>query len=131
MSEFAEYVKAWARLVESGEAKPVEYLDMTTRTTQQNKALHLYLSQVADEMNAAGYDAKQVISLPIRLTPELVKDCIFKVIMRAMYPDKESSTELSTTEIQNVYETMNAATGEKFGVSLEWPSEESMSEAQR
>ena len=104
---------------------------MTTRTNLQNRALHKYCAMVADEMNAAGYDAKKVISLPIRLTPELVKDCIFRVIMHAMYPDYESTTQLSTTEIQNVYETMNAATGERFGVSMPWPSDDSLSEEQR
>jgi hypothetical protein len=86
---------------------------------------------VADDMNAAGYDAHQVISLPIRLTPEIVKDCIFKVIMHALYPDKTSTTELSTIEIQDVYENMNAATGQKFGISMDWPSDESLSEEQR
>ena len=101
------------------------------RTTQQNKSLHKYCAMVADEMNAAGYSAQEVFTLPIRLTPELVKECLFKRIMSAMYPDKESTTELSTTEIQNVFETMNAATGEKFGISMDWPSLESLSEAQR
>jgi len=104
---------------------------MTQRTGQQNKALHKYCQMVADEMNAAGYDAKQVISLPISLTPEIVKDCIFKAIMTALYPDKTSTTQLSTTEIQDVYENMNRATGQKFGVSMDWPSDESLSEEQR
>lgn len=83
---------------------------------------------VADDMNSAGYDAQTAIKLPIRLTGEIVKDCIFKRIMTAMYPDKESTTELSTTEIQTVYETMNAATGEKFGVSMPWPDRFSQAE---
>ena len=65
----------------------------TQRTLQQNKALHKYCALVADEMNAAGYDANQVISLPIQLTGDIVKDCIFKVIMSAMYKDKESTTD--------------------------------------
>ena len=96
------------------------------RTHQQNRALHLYCQMVADELNAAGYDAQTVITLPISLTQDIVKDCIFRVIMRALYPDYESTTELSTTEMQNVYENMNAATAEKFGVSIPWPSEEAM-----
>jgi len=101
------------------------------RTGKQNKSLHKYCQMVADEMNAAGYDAQTVISLPIQLTPEIVKDCIFKAIMTALYPDKTSSTQLSTTEIQDVYENMNRATGTKFGVSMDWPSDESLSEEQR
>ncbi|MCP4259769.1 MAG: hypothetical protein GY774_19990 [Planctomycetes bacterium] len=119
----AESVKEWRRLIEAGE--------MTQRSPQQNKSLHKYCQWVADEMNAAGYDAQTAISLPIQLTPELVKECIFKRIMAAMYPDKESTTELSTTEMQAVYETMNAATASKFGISMQWPSLESLSEGQR
>jgi len=99
---------------------------MTTRTLQQNKALHLYCQRVAEEMNAAGYDFKQVVRLPVSLTPELVKEYLFKRTMRAMYPDKVSTTELTTTEIQAVYESMNNATAELFGISIDWPSEESL-----
>ena len=96
------------------------------RTNQQNKALHLYCQLVADEMNAAGYDAQTAITLPISLTQDIVKENIFKVIMRALYPDKESTTELSTTEMQNVYEHMNSATAQKFGISMDFPSDEAL-----
>ena len=91
------------------------------RTDQQRKALEVYCRMVADEMNASGYDFKQVISLPVSMTQDLVKEYIFKVIMRAMFSDKESTTQLSTTEIQAVYETMNNALAEKFGISIPWP----------
>ena len=103
---------------------------MTTRTPQQNKSLHKYCSMVADEMNAAGYDFKKAITLEIAMTPYLVKEYIFKAIMRAMY-NVESTTELTTTQIQKVYETMNYNTGTKFGISMDWPSDESLSEEQR
>jgi len=101
------------------------------RTGQQNKALHKYCAMVADEMNAAGYDFKEVVRLPVSMTPELVKEYLFKRIMSTMYPDKESTTELDTVEIQAVYENMNNATGQLFSISMDWPSEESMSESQR
>ncbi len=76
---------------------------------------------LADEMNAAGYDFRKVIKVPVTFTGDNVKENMFKVIMNAMYCDKDSTTELSTVEIQNVYETMNAATAEKFGISIPWP----------
>ena len=127
MDDLDKQVENWrARIINP-------YAEVTTmqRSGQQNKALHKYCQMVADEMNAAGYDAQTVISLPISLTPEIVKECIFKVIMKALYPDKTSTTELSTTEIQDVYEIMNNAIGVKFGISMDWPSDESMSEEQR
>lgn len=95
------------------------------RTPQQQKSIEVYCREIAAAMNDAGYDVQTAITLPVALTQEVVKEHIFKVIMRAMYPDKTSTTELSTTECQAVYETMNANLGTKFGVSLPWPSIES------
>ncbi len=118
MSEFAEYVKLWSRLVESGDAPLISEMNDMQRTGQQNKSLHKYCQMVADEMNAAGYDFKEVVRLPVSMTPELVKEYLFKRIMSTQYPDKESTTELSTTEIQTVYETMNAATAQLFKISM-------------
>ena len=92
------------------------------RTLPQNRALHKYCEIISNEMNAAGYDFKEVVRLPVSMTPELVKEYLFKRIMRTMYPDKESTTELDTIEIQKVYECMNAATATLFGISQEWPN---------
>jgi len=129
IGELDEYIQAWQRLIASPD-HVTEVEDMQ-RTGQQNKALHKYCAMVADEMNAAGYDFKEVVRLPVSMTPELVKEYLFKRIMSTMYPDKESTTELDTVEIQAVYENMNNATGQLFSISMDWPSEESMSESQR
>ena len=92
------------------------------RTLPQNRALHKYCEIISDEMNAAGYDFKQVVRLPVAMTPELVKEYLFKRIMTTMYPKKESTTQLNTIEIQRVYESMNNATSELFGISHDWPN---------
>ena len=98
--------------------------EMKKRTNQQNRALHKYCELVAQSMDDAGYDAQTAITMPIQLTGAIVKESIFKVIMSALYPDKVSSTELSTTEIQTVYENMSRALAQKFGVDVPWPSHE-------
>ena len=97
--------------------------DLLQRTVQQNKCLHSYLAQLADALNGAGYDVTdgKVIRLPVAFTPENVKEMIFKKVMMSLYPDKTSTTELSTTEIQTVYENLNKFTAEKFGIGLDWP----------
>ena len=111
---------------------------MTTRTSQQNRALHKYCQMVADDMNAAGYDAQTVISLPIQLTGAIVKDQIFKAIMNGMNTDLESTTELTKSgddeggiSVPDVVQTMQKALAEKFGITTPFPSEESLSEEQR
>ena len=101
---------------------------MTQRTEQQRKALEVYCDGLAEILNASGYNFNdgKVIRLPVSFTQENVKEYMFKKVMMAMYPDKTSTTELSTTEIQAVYENLNSFTAEHFGVSVTWPSEEEL-----
>ncbi len=96
------------------------------RTITQNKSLHLYLSLLADKLNAGGYDVGTTINVPVSFTPDTVKTYMFKPVLTALYPDKKSTTELSTTEIQDVYENLNRMTSEKFGIGLDWPDRFSM-----
>jgi hypothetical protein len=92
------------------------------RTAQQNKALHKYCELVAEALDEAGYDMKEIIKIPIRPNKENVKESMFKPIMSAIFPDKESTTELSSVEVTEVYEHMNRALGERFGIHVDWPS---------
>ena len=98
------------------------------RTIPQNSALHLYLERLAEALDDAGYDMREVIKVPIKPTKENVKSEMLHPVMRAMYPDKKSTTELSTVEMQELYEVMNRFTAERWGVSIPWPSEESLHE---
>ena len=56
------------------------------RTTQQNNSLHLYLTELADALNAAGYDFTdgKVITLPVSFTQENVKETMFKKVMASL-----------------------------------------------
>lgn len=97
---------------------------MTQRTISQNSAAHLYFSQLANALNDAGYDVGTTIKVPVDFTSETVKEYMFKPIMIALYPEKTSTTELSTVEIQKVYENLNRMTCDKFGIGLAFPSYE-------
>ena len=99
---------------------------MTTRTLSQNNSLHSYLTQLAKELNAAGYDFNdgKVIRLPVSFTPENVKEYMFHRVMAALYPDKTSTTQLTTVQMQEVYENLNNFTSEKFGIGMDWPCHE-------
>jgi len=96
------------------------------RTNQQNKSLHIYLALVAGAMADAGYDMKQVVKLPIRPNKDNVKEEMFKPVMNNLYPDKTSTTELSTTEMQDVYEVFNVALSQKLGIGFDWPCNDSL-----
>lgn len=97
------------------------------RTIQQNKCLHKYFECLADELDGAGFSMQQVVSMPIQPTKENVKANIAHKFIKALFPYLKredgtfSTSDLSTKEIQVLYENMNYAMGEKFGVSLAWP----------
>ena len=92
------------------------------RTTTQNASMHKYLALIAQDLADSGQDMRKLINVPIRPTMENVKENMWKPYMNAMYPDKSSTTKLNTKEIQELYESFNAAISEKFGVGRDWPS---------
>jgi hypothetical protein len=101
------------------------------RTTSQNKSLHRWFRQIADKGNESGIglrclmDNIRVEDWP--LTEENVKDT-FKVVMGACYPDKSSTTELSTAEMAHLVEIWIKFFGERIGLELPpFPSEDSLS----
>ena len=96
------------------------------RTDRQRKSIEVYCKHLAEQLNDKGLDVQTVIKAPVSLTQENVKTHLFKVIMKALYPDYISTTELTTTQCQEVYEHLNKITGERYGVSMDWPSIDSL-----
>lgn len=102
------------------------------RTLRQNAALHTLFTHLAEELNLAGLDMKKALkpSIDIWWTPESVKEYLWRPIMKAQL-NKESTTELTTVDIDKVFETINKHIGEKFGLVIDFPSIESMMNQQR
>jgi len=92
------------------------------RTVLQNSCLHEYISDLSNALNEGGYDVGTTITVKVNFTPETVKEYMFKKVMKALYPDKTSTKQLSTIEISEVYENLNRMTAERFGIGLQWPS---------
>ncbi|RYF29595.1 MAG: hypothetical protein EOO17_00835 [Chloroflexi bacterium] len=88
------------------------------RTNQQNRSLHLFYTHLAKSLNESGYDMKRTLSQSIDIpwTPETVKQFLWKPIQNAQL-GKESTTELTTKEIDEVYDTLTRHLGDKLGVS--------------
>lgn len=93
------------------------------RTIQQNRALHLWFTLLADELNNSGLDMKIVLKpeADIPWTLENVKNHIWRPVQEAMI-GKQSTTELSTTEIDKILDVITRHLGEKFGVQVDFPS---------
>lgn len=97
------------------------------RTGLQNKSLHKYFELLAIALNNAGWDMKKALkpSVDIPWTKDMVKEHIWKVVQEAM-TEKDSTTEINTVDVTEIYEVINRHTADKFGVSVEWPCEETM-----
>ena len=92
------------------------------RTLKQNNALHLYFSNLAEELNDAGFDMKKTIRVDIPWTPYTVKEYLWRPLQEA-YLLKRSTTELDKQkDIDAVYDILNRAIGERTGVFVPFPN---------
>ncbi len=102
---------------------------MTQRTTQQNRSLHRWFRLVAEQLADQDYDFREV-RVEIRPSEHLVKEYMFRPVAKALY-GKESTADLSTGEVAEVYEHLNRLLADRFGIHVPFPSEDELSEAQR
>lgn len=79
---------------------------------------------LADELNFAGLDMKKTLKPEIDIwwTPESIKNYLWRPIQKAM-TIKESTTELTTDEVNKIYKVLDKFTSEKHHIHLEFPSE--------
>lgn len=103
------------------------------RTIKQNSTLHLWFTHVADALNESGNDMQVVLAkrMEVWWTPEAIKEVLFKALMRAMYPTKTSTTQLSTKEFTQVTNMLRDVLARDYGVSVEVPSIEQQKESER
>lgn len=102
------------------------------RTSQQNAAMHLFFTQLAEALNSAGFDMKKTIreGIDIPWTPENIKEFLWRPVQSA-YLRKKSTTELTTSEIDKVYDVVNKIIGERTGVHIPFPSIDSAIDRER
>ena len=93
------------------------------RTSQQNRALHLYFTLLADALNDGGFDMRETIrqDVDIPWTADTIKNNLWRPIQKA-YFKKQSTTGLKKKEIDKVYDVLNKTIGERTGVHIDFPS---------
>lgn len=100
------------------------------RTIRQNKALHLWFTMLANDLNNAGLDMRVVLKpeIDIPWTPANVKEHIYKPILKALTL-KESTTQMDTKDPTVIWDIINRHLGEKFDFEVPaFPSEELLDE---
>jgi hypothetical protein len=93
------------------------------RTKQQNKALHVFFAELAETLNDNGLDMRKTLKPEIEISwnDKTVKEYLFRPIMKAQL-NKVSTTEMSTIEIDKVFDTINKHLGDRFGLHVPFPS---------
>ncbi len=96
---------------------------MDKRTNRQNNALHVLFKLLADELNESGLDMRKTLKPGVEIpwTGDSVKEYLWRPIQQAQL-NKKSTTELTTKEIDAVFDTINRHIGEKFGLFVPFPS---------
>lgn len=93
------------------------------RTAQQNKALYKWFTELATELNNRGLDMKTVLKPEVEIPwdTESVKKHLWRPLQKTIL-DKESTTELTTAEVNKVYEVIDRHLLTKFDINMPFPS---------
>jgi len=99
-----------------------------TRSQAQNRALHLFISFVSDELNELGMEYRYFgitgKELSTRYTPHIVKEFFWRRLQVALF-DIKSTTKLNTKQMNEVAEVFLKFFSDR-GVTLEFPSMNSL-----
>ena len=100
-----------------------KHLDRSTRSLNQNAAMHVLFKLYADTLNDGGLYMQKVLkpSVDINWTKDTFKEYVWRPVMEAQ-TQKKSTTQLTTTEVQEVYDTLNRYFGEKYHLTIDFPS---------
>ena len=108
---------------------PVNLRNIVTKeeqiTTKQMDSLHLWFRQIANALNDAGWDAKKTLKAEVEIpwTEHMVKSLLWKSVQRIMV-EKESTKELTTKDVNKIYEVVDRHLSSKTGVHVEFPKDE-------
>jgi len=96
------------------------------RTNLQNNAMHLLFGQIADELNERGIEQKVIVELldkyaTVPWNTITVKEIIWRTLQKSLLL-KQSTTALTTKEIDEVFEVMNREIFVPMGIELNFPS---------
>lgn len=102
------------------------------RTERQNRALHQLFTMIADTLNESGHDMRRTLkhTVDIPWQPDTVKEFLWRPVQKAQL-QKESTTELTTKDIDAVFETLNRHLGDKLGVHIPFPSIDAVLDKER
>ena len=94
------------------------------RTDLQNRALHLFFEQVANELNSLGitfnYTGLKGMEMELRFTKEIFKEFTWKPIQKVMF-GTDSTKKLKRDQIDPIIEVINKFFADR-GVVVSFPN---------
>ena len=107
-----------------------EIKNQDLRSIKQNRALHLYCTQIANLLNKQGLYMTGVFGSKIEWSLELVKEQIVKATMKQIF-NINSTTKLTKKELDQLLDYVNMAFATK-GITLpEFPNRELWEQKQK
>ena len=105
--------------------------EIKKRTSTQNRALHKYFGEVAELLNSAGLDMKKVLKpeVDIPWNKDTVKEYLWRPIQEHQLR-KKSTTELTTKDIDVIFDTLNRFLAKQH-IFVAFPSIEELINKQR
>lgn len=98
--------------------------DEPNRTLTQNRALHLWFKQKAQQCNDAGITVQQVMNetIELEMTESQMKE-IWRQVQKALYGEKSTTKLKKHEQIEYIFDHLNRFFGEKFHLDyLPFPS---------
>ena len=89
------------------------------RTDRQNRSLHVYLRQVAEILNAAGYSVEQVLTnftMELSWSEELVKEILWRTAQKRMLGKQSTTSLLKKDEIDDIVNVITRFLGERLHI---------------
>lgn len=92
---------------------------LNTRTSNQNRALHLHFTHIAEALNDAGYSVQEILAqaMDIDWNPENVKEILWKNAQDKVLKKKSTTQLRKTGDIELVDAHLARHLGEKFGIT--------------
>ena len=112
------YLKTKGAIIEINEIKP-------TRTSLQNRTLHLYFTFCAEALNEAGFEFSyrniKGMEIEIPWSGEMFKEYVWRPIQKTLF-DFESTTKLNTAQINAILDVLTRHFA-NLGLSVQFPNQ--------
>ncbi len=77
---------------------------------------------LAETLNELGMTLQKTIKTPLRWSETRFKELVGKPVMHMLYPEISSHKDLQSDQVELLYDTINRATGQRYGITCSFPT---------